>query len=106
MGLDFVELVMAVEAKFQISLPDEEFSTMCTVGDLHALVTARLEAGEAKRCLTSAAFYRTRRGIVDALGIDRREVMPTTPLALVLPVNGRRKTWRRIQTAMSLTLPD
>lgn len=35
MGLDIVELFMAVEARFGVDIPDEEAEQMRTVGSLH-----------------------------------------------------------------------
>jgi len=106
MGLDVVELILAVEDTFQIHIADEEAGNVSTVGDLHSLVVSKLQGQDSKRCLTSAAFYRTRRGIVDILGIDRREIRPSTPLEVILPRNGRRQKWHRIQESMKLKLPD
>jgi len=106
MGLDIVELFMAVEDAFQIHIENEEAEKAGTVGALHELVIAKLQGQDSKRCLTSAAFYRTRRGIVGALGIDRREIRPSTPLDTILPTNSRRAKWLRIQMGMNLKLPD
>jgi hypothetical protein len=106
MGLDGVELILAVEDAFQIHIADEEAGNVSTVGDLHNLVVSKLQGQDSKRCLTSAAFYRTRRGIVDTLGVDRRKIRPATPLEDLLPRNSRRVKWRRIQAAMKLKLPD
>ena len=106
MGLDIVELILAIEDAFQIHIHDEEAGDVRTMGDLHNLVVGKLPGQDSKRCLTSAAFYRTRRGIVDTLGIDRRTVRPTTQLEVVLPLNKRRRKWRGIQSAMTLKLPD
>jgi len=106
MGLDAVELILAVEDAFQIHIADDESGNVLTVGDLHNLVVSKLQGQESKRCLTSAAFYGTRRGIVDTLRIDRREVRPATPLEVILPRNSRREKWGSIQTAMKLKLPD
>src|SRR5260370_12510030 len=106
MGLDGIELILAVEDAFQIHIADEEAGRMSTVGDLHSLVVSKLQRQDSNRCLTSAAFYRTRRGIIDTLGIDRREVRPATPLEVILPLERRRERWRRIQDAMKLKLPD
>ena len=106
MGLDGVELILAVEDAFQIHIADDESGNVWTVGDLHNLVVSKLQGQDSKRCLTSAAFYRTRRGIVDTLGIDRREVRPATPLEVILPRKSRREKWRSIQAAMKMKLPD
>ena len=106
MGLDGVELLLAVEDAFQIHIEDHEAGGVYTVGDLYNLVVTKLQGQDSKRCLTSAAFYRTRRGIMDTLGVDRRQVRPSTPLEAILPRDGRREKWRRIQEAMKLKLPD
>ena len=38
MGLDGVELILAVEETFQIHIADEEAGEVFTIGDLHELV--------------------------------------------------------------------
>lgn len=105
MGLDIVELILAVEDGFQIHISDEEAGRVATVGDLNELVVGKLRGQDAKRCLTSAAFYRTRRAMVDTLGIERRQIAPSTQLEALLPRVGRREKWARIQTAAGLKLP-
>ncbi|MBL8290260.1 MAG: hypothetical protein JNN08_00415, partial [Bryobacterales bacterium] len=74
-------------------------------GDLYALVVSKLQGQDSKRCLTSAAFYRIRRGLVDALQFDRRQIRPSTRLETILPLNGRRDSWRRLQASTKLKLP-
>ena len=43
MGLDAVDLVMAIEDEFSINLSDENASRLETVGDLHQAVLQRLQ---------------------------------------------------------------
>jgi hypothetical protein len=105
MGLDGVELILAVEDAFQITITDEEAGTVVTVGDLHDLVIAKLHSQDCGRCLTSAAFYRTRQGIAEPLGIAQRDIRPSTSLDAILPRSGRRQSWRRIQEVANLNLP-
>ncbi|MGO9095396.1 MAG: hypothetical protein ACLQGV_09240 [Bryobacteraceae bacterium] len=106
MGEDTAELLLAIEDAFQIEIAERELGYIATVGDLRDLVISKLQGQNSKRCLTSAAFYRTRRGMIDALGIDRRQIRPSTPLAPLLPRRNRRRMWRSIQGAMELKLPD
>jgi hypothetical protein len=106
MGLDGVELLLAVEDAFQIHIADEEAGNVATVGDLHNLVVDRLHAKDAKACLTSAAFYRVRRGIIDTLKINRRDIRPSTPLETILPRDSRRQRWRDLQQVVRLKVPD
>jgi acyl carrier protein len=51
MGLDIVELVMAVEEKFGISIDNEEAAKALTVGDLKRLVRAKLDVADAPNLL-------------------------------------------------------
>jgi hypothetical protein len=106
MGLDGVELVLAVEDAFAIHMEDEEARKVVTVGDFYNLVLAKLQGEDTNRCLTSAAFYRTRRGFVDGLGMNRRGIGPSTTLEAILPRGNRRANWRRVQAATNLHIPD
>jgi hypothetical protein len=105
MGLDIVELFLAVEEGFQIHIEDEEAGRASTVGDLHELVCSKLRGGASNRCFTSAAFYRTRRGIVELLSISRREIRPSTDLGALFHEDSRRITWGRMQEVMGLKMP-
>ena len=106
MGLDTVELLLAVEETFQIHLEDAEAGRVATVDDLHRLVLSKLQGQSSGVCLTGVAFYRTRRALVDSLGVDRRQVRTWTPLELLLPRHGRREKWRSIQLLLKYKLPD
>lgn len=105
MGLDTVELVLAVEEAFQIHISDEEAGNVSTAGELNALIVSKLRGRTSEQCLTSAAFYRTRRAIIDSLGVSRREVKPSARLDQIFPRRRRREHWRRVQNAMTLDLP-
>ncbi len=63
MGLDIVELVLATEDAFGIHISDEAFSGVTTAGDLCDLVSGLVDGKQSRRCLTSMAFYRIRRGL-------------------------------------------
>lgn len=106
MGLDIVELVFAVEDAFGISITDEEASHTATVGQLHALVMSKLGPAETPVCLTSAAFYRTRRALMETVPIPRREIRPSTPVEEVFPRRRRRELWPRFRRELALKLPE
>lgn len=42
-------------------------------------------------------FCQVRSGLVDILGVDRRDVRPGTPLEVLIPVEGRGEVWKRLQ---------
>ena len=108
MGLDSVELVMSVEDAFQINISEEEASKIRTVGEFYDVVRSKLAIKDDEgwgRCLTSTAFYRVRRAMVEVLRIDRRKITPKTELSVLLPTPQRRENWGRITRAASLKIP-
>ena len=74
MGLDGVELVMAVEEKFGITISDDEASNAFTVGDLKRLVRAKLEIAASAGCLTQRAFHLIRKNAIEEFGLPRRRL--------------------------------
>jgi hypothetical protein len=107
MGLDAVELLMAVEEKFGISIADEEATKTRTVGDLKRLVCAKLDVAGAAGCLTQRAFHLIRKKATAEFGVLRRNLRPDTPLASFLPQSTRRKSWQHFQLALGVAqLPE
>jgi acyl carrier protein len=76
MGLDTVELVMAVQEGFGITIPDTAATKMITVGDMHAFVTAELERVGRPAADSALIFDRLTLTIVRQLGVEPSEVIP------------------------------
>jgi acyl carrier protein len=107
MGLDTVEMVMETEETFGIKIADEEAERCITVGDFLACVLSHLPVGPRGRCLTAAGFYRLRRALTEALGVQRRDVRPKTRLADLLPwPKGRRAAWERVKKIAGVKIPE
>jgi len=103
MGLDAVEIVMRTEDEFSITISDEEAETAATVGDLYRIVLAKLNV--APGCLTSRSFYRTRRALVEVLGVPRHSIRPSTRLAPLLSDQMRREQWSELGHDLGLKMP-
>lgn len=103
MGLDSVELVLRTEDEFSITLSDDEAASATTVGDLYNLVLSKLDVTPG--CLSSKAFYFTRRALVESLGLPRRSIRPATPLSPLLPDETRREQWQEIRAHIGLSMP-
>lgn len=103
MGLDAVEIVMRTEDEFSITISDDEAASADTVGGLYRIVLAKLDVTPG--CLTSKAFYRTRRVLIDALGVPRHSIRPATRLAPLLPDETRQSQWERIRQELDLVIP-
>jgi hypothetical protein len=56
-------------------------------------------------CPTAHTFYRLRRELIEVLGVDRREVRPSTRLDDLIPAGQRRAVWKHLRKR-GLRLPD
>lgn len=98
MGLDGVELVLEVEDRFRIKLPDAECSRVRTVADLAALVISQLPVARAA-CPTARSFFRIRKHLVEHGGFHRRSLRPATSLEAAFPRPVRRQLWKLLADA-------
>ncbi len=115
MGLDVVELVMAVEDTFGIELPDEEAQEVITVGDLHDLAMRKLEAVTSQEgkpaCHSGHVFYRVRRALTDCAHVPRRDITPQSDVQRFFVATDagsperRREAWKQLGDALGLRLP-
>lgn len=109
MGLDTVELVLAVEERFGIELPDEELY-IATVGDLLDLVTRKYtekypETCQTGECAAQKTFYHIRKCMVDALAIEKQGIRPDTPTSDIFPPESRKTTWKKAAKAAGVKFP-
>jgi len=75
MGLDTVELVLAVEKEFGIDIPDSDAGRIFTVGELHTFVISEL--GRIGRPLESGDVYEQLRALISHhLGVRPEAVVP------------------------------
>ena len=75
MGLDTVELIMAVEEEFALAIPNQTAATLETVGDIHRFVLAFLrERGEATE--EAMVWERVRQVVIRELAVLPEEVVP------------------------------
>jgi hypothetical protein len=96
MGLDIVELVMAVEAGFAVDIPDDAASGMVTPRHVVAFLEGALPAGTASSCLTQRAFYRLRDRCEHHLKVRGHALVPAMALSDVVDAEGRRGAWEAV----------
>ena len=79
MGLDTVELIMAIEDEFGVVFPDSDAAKLSRVGDIHCYVLRVLrERGESPD--PDAILERLRAVVVDQLGVRPEEVTPSADI--------------------------
>jgi acyl carrier protein len=96
MGLDGVELVMAVEEEFKIAISDADAAECVTVGKLVDLVDARLRHDATEPCPSQRGFHAVRKHLIHQLGVKRAEVKPGTALVDLIGCRNRRNIWREL----------
>lgn len=96
MGLDGVELVMAIEKEFQIAISDSEATECETVGKLVKLVHSRLRHSNAESCPSQHSFYLARQILISFLHIPREKIKPETRLDKIIPNKNRKRFWSQI----------
>ena len=107
MGLDIMELLMAVEDHFGVTIPDERAERILTVGDLYRYLLGRKGQRVPALCPTGQAFYRLRRTLTQEFGVDRSRVRPAARLRDLFPKASRPAAWPRLAASLGLAnLPD
>ncbi len=91
MGLDGVELVMAVEEEFDISIDDAAAGKLLTPRLLTDYVLSKVTTTTTDVCLTQRAFNLLRKSLIRHGGWKRSELKSNKSLSALLPKNQRRK---------------
>jgi Phosphopantetheine attachment site len=80
MGLDTVEMIMAIEHAFQVRLPEEELGRIRTVGDLYDCLLRQLpdeQVPAQSDAYTGVMWERYIDVIEREIGADRSRLRPT-----------------------------
>ncbi len=95
MGLEQVELVMCLEERFRVRIPDEIASRCETVADLAAAVLSQLPRRREHPYMRR--FFRVRSLLMKHAGVARRDIRPAAKLEVLMPPGTRRARWRAMR---------
>lgn len=101
MGLDGVELVMALEESFGVELKDDEVVetvTPCLVGDL---IFSKLQTTDETVCQTQRAFYILRRAFVSTFNLKRSDVSLDMSFRSLISAEREREVWPQLQVGVA-----
>jgi acyl carrier protein len=104
MGLDSVELVMSVENKFGIRIPDADCEKIYTVQDFSDTVFKMISIHPTDKCLTQIIFYRIRKAFKN-LELTKVDIKPDTKISDLLTQTELKANWNRLETEIGLKLP-
>ena len=99
MGLDFVEIIIAVEEAFQIAIPDADAERMRTPRNMVEYVMSRIGSEKDSRCLEQRAFYRLRRAIMQVFERPRKAIRPNTRWQEIITHRQTRHNWELLHQA-------
>lgn len=98
MGLDGVEIVLAVEEAFGIAIPDADAAEMITPAMMIAYVQEAVGSrADTKACISQRAFHRVRAGLIKATGVERSMVTLDTKIKTLFSGPRRSEMWKAFQ---------
>jgi acyl carrier protein len=100
MGLDAVEIVMAIEDAFDISIENSEAEKILTPRQLIDLVQSKVLVATSRVCLTQRAFNLLRKSLLRNGQWKRADIAPATRLSVLIPRPQRQALLQ--QTALEL----
>ena len=105
MGLDGVEIVMAVEDAFDIRIEDSEAEKLLTPGQLIDLTMSKVRVVSPGVCLTHRSFNLLRRFLLGQCALARNDIAPRAELKELFPRNQRPTVIAQFGTALAIPVP-
>lgn len=95
MGLEIVELILAIEDEFDIVISDATLEQMQTPQDFADYISNEYLLKELNGCSSQRGFYKIRKLLIDEFSIKKEDIKPYTPLQYLLQ-NDIRKKWKKL----------
>ena len=106
MGLDSVELVITLENKFGIMVPDEEWEKTCTVQEISNKLLEKITLKPNEKCISQIIFYKIKRAIIDLNIVPSNfELKRNTYIIDILSTNMTATNWNKLEQKLQLKLP-
>jgi len=105
MGLDGVEIVMAVEETFDLRIEDAEAAKILTPRQLIDLIQSKVVGATTSVCLTQRAFNLLRKSLLRHGGWKRSQITPTKQLSELINHNQRRLLLENVCRDLTIKKP-
>lgn len=106
MGLDSVELVMAIEEEFGLEYSEDDPFPLTTVGETFNFIRKKLTKIPPEDCLTQRVFYKLRRALIENYGLQRHMISPDTVLSQLISVKEIEEGWPYLPMFIDLKTPS
>ena len=97
MGLDGIEMIMAIEEAFGVELSVDEYVQAKTPRLAGDIIFSKLQATDEKLCQTQRAFYLLRKALVKRFGLKRAEITPNTEFRSLVPPEQELDFWNGLK---------
>ena len=101
---DIADLLVKVEASFDIKFESNEFTDIVTFGQLCDHIADKIQLDNSDDCTTQQAFYKLRDSISSTLKIENKIISPDLLLADILPRQTRRSGTRTLEKHLGFKL--
>lgn len=105
MGLDSVELVLAIEEEFGVEIPDYDAERITTVGDMYNWLRATLRSTPPANCMTQRMFYKVRKALINNYGVPKQSITLDTKLKDLVPEQDLKEAWPYLDLFAELDFP-
>lgn len=102
MGLDGVELVMALEESFGIELKDEEIVKTVTPRMVGDMLFSKLKATDKSVCQSQRTFYILRNALMKTFDLQRKEITPDTRFRDYIAESEEARIWPQLQAVTAV----
>ncbi|ACM21465.2 hypothetical protein Geob_3122 [Geotalea daltonii FRC-32] len=100
MGLDGVELVIAFEEQFGVSMSDAEAEKLETPRMVCDFIYSKIVTTDEKICQTQRAFYLIRRAISNTFRHNRKSITPDAPINQLFSNPPDKEKWLSLKKAV------
>jgi acyl carrier protein len=105
MGLDSVELVMTIEDKFGIEIPNDECEEIHRVQEFADSVFEKIKINPNEKCLSQIIFYRIRKALKE-FGNEKQIITPNSIISEFLNGTDLDNDWKKLEKKIKLKLPE
>ena len=106
MGLEFNELVYALEEELDMKIFEEDFTEVRTVGDLFDVLKAKTHSLKSNKCATLSAFLDIRKILSEMREPGVQRIRPQDRLHDILPAENRKSIWAKLGEQLNLHLDE
>ena len=105
MGLDAVELLLAIEEEFGVEIPDHDAERITTVGEAYDWLRATLHSTPPANCITQKMFYRVRRALIENYGLSKQSITLDAKIKDLVPAHELKEAWPYLDLFAELDFP-